>query len=146
MHLESRKEIFDYISLKNVLIWGARMTGIGALRQLKKKNIKIINFIDSDQSLVGKSVYGYQVHHPNELKKILDINKNVVILIAVSLKESEIFTQLQKFNIKNIPVISFLDEMAPRDIHEVYASFEFSTFNAISYTPSPCFLSHSEAG
>ena len=89
------------------------MTGIGALRQLKKKNIKILNFIDSDQALVGKSVHGFQVHHPNELKKILDLHKEAVILVAVSLKEYEILSQLQKMEIKNIPIISFLDEKAP---------------------------------
>ena len=113
MQFRSRKELFDFVSDKKVLIWGARMTGIGALRQLKKKNIKILNFVDSDQALVGKSVHGFQVHHPNELKKILDLHKEAVILVAVSLKEYEILSQLQKMEIKNIPVISFLDEMAP---------------------------------
>ena len=40
MQLRSRKELFDFVSDKKVLIWGARMTGIGALRQLKKKILK----------------------------------------------------------------------------------------------------------
>ena len=31
------EKIFNSLANKNVLIWGARMTGIGALRQLKKK-------------------------------------------------------------------------------------------------------------
>ena len=89
------------------------MTGIGALRQLTKKNIKIIDFVDSDQSLVGKHVHGFTVHHPNDLKKILDLHEKAIILVAVSLKEEEILNQFQKMDIKNIPVISFYDEMAP---------------------------------
>ena len=37
MQLKNRNELFDYISGKRIIIWGARMTGIGALRQLKEK-------------------------------------------------------------------------------------------------------------
>ena len=113
MQLKNRKELFNFISDKKAIIWGARMTGIGALRQLKEKNIKILNFVDSDQALVGKLVHGFQVYHPNELKKILDFHENIIILVAVSLKEEEILSQFQKMDIKNIPVISFYDEMAP---------------------------------
>jgi len=113
MQLKNRNELFDYISGKRIIIWGARMTGIGALRQLKEKNIEILNFIDSDLSLVGKFVHGLEVHHPRNLKKILDLNENVIILVAVSLKEEEILNQFKKMDIKNLPVVSFYDEMAP---------------------------------
>jgi pyruvate-formate lyase-activating enzyme len=113
MQFSNRKEIFEFVSNKKVLIWGARMTGIGALRKLKEKNIEILNFVDSDQALVGKFVHGFKVHHPAELKNILNLNKNVAILIAVSLKEDEILNQLKKMEINNVPVVSFLDKMAP---------------------------------
>ena len=49
----NREEIINSLAGKNVLIWGARMTGIGALRQLKNKKINVLNFIDSDDALVG---------------------------------------------------------------------------------------------
>jgi hypothetical protein len=44
--LKSRKEIFNFVSSKKVLIWGARMTGIEALRQLKAKKVNILGFVD----------------------------------------------------------------------------------------------------
>tara|TARA_Y100000741_G_C18262073_1_gene560841 strand:- start:1654 stop:2958 length:1305 start_codon:yes stop_codon:yes gene_type:complete len=113
MHLKNRKELFNFISDKKIIIWGARMTGIGALRQLKEKNVEVLSFIDSDLSLVGKLVHGFEVYHPNNIKKILDKNKNVIILVAVSLKEEEILKQFQKMDINNLPVVSFYDEMAP---------------------------------
>jgi len=113
MLLKNKKELFNFISNKEVIIWGARMTGIGALRQLKKKNIKVINFVDSDLAFVGKHVHGIEVHHPNKLTKIFDLHKKAVILVAVSLKEEDILNQFKKMDIKNIPVISFYDEMAP---------------------------------
>ena len=56
-----RKNLLDRLLNKKVLIWGARMTGIGALRQLKTKNINVIGFIDSDQAFDNKFVHGLPV-------------------------------------------------------------------------------------
>lgn len=89
------------------------MTGIGALRQLNKKNITVLNFIDSDDALVGKFVHGLKVYHPNQLSKLVKNRKDVAILIAVSIKENEILNQLQKLNIVTVPIVSFFDTMAP---------------------------------
>ena len=109
----NREKIFNYLADKKILIWGARMTGIGALRQLRKKKIKVINFIDSDDALNGKFVHGLKVYHPNQLSELVQNHKDVTILIAVSIKENEIINQLQELNIKNVPVISFFDETSP---------------------------------
>jgi len=109
----NREKIFNSLADKKILIWGARMTGIGALRQLRKKKIKVINFIDSDDALNGKFVHGLKVYHPNQLSELVQNHKDVTILIAVSIKENEIINQLQELNIKNVPVISFFDETSP---------------------------------
>jgi MoaA/NifB/PqqE/SkfB family radical SAM enzyme len=109
----NREKIFNSLADKKILIWGARMTGIGALRQLRKKKIKVINFIDSDDALNGKFVHGLKVYHPNQLSELVQNHKDVTILIAVSIKENEIVNQLQELNIKNVPVISFFDETSP---------------------------------
>jgi MoaA/NifB/PqqE/SkfB family radical SAM enzyme len=109
----NREKIFNSLANKKVLIWGARMTGIGALRQLNKKNITVINFIDSDDALVGKFVHGLKVYHPNQLSELVKNRKDVAILIAVSIKENEILNQLQKLNIVTVPIVSFFDAMAP---------------------------------
>jgi len=109
----NREKIFNSLANKKVLIWGARMTGIGALRQLNKKNITVLNFIDSDDALVGKFVHGLKVYHPNQLSELVKNRKDVAILIAVSIKENEILNQLQKLNIVTVPIVSFFDSMAP---------------------------------
>jgi MoaA/NifB/PqqE/SkfB family radical SAM enzyme len=109
----NREKIFNSLADKKILIWGARMTGIGALRQLREKKIKVINFIDSDDALNGKFVHGLKVYHPNQLSELVQDHKDVAILIAVSIKENEIINQLQKLNIRNVPVISFFDETSP---------------------------------
>jgi len=109
----NREKIFNSLANKKVLIWGARMTGIGALRQLNKKKITVLNFIDSDNALVGKFVHGLKVYHPNQLYELVKNQNDIVILIAVSIKENEILNQLQNLNISTLPIVSFFDAMAP---------------------------------
>ncbi len=111
--MENRGEIFKFISNKKILIWGARMTGIGAMRQFKKNNITILGFIDSDPAFNGRYSQGLKVYNPNELGNIIDDREDVVIVVAVALKENEILGQLVKLNIPKIPVLSFHDENAP---------------------------------
>jgi MoaA/NifB/PqqE/SkfB family radical SAM enzyme len=111
--LENREEIFKFISNKKVLIWGARMTGIGAMRQLKDKKVNILGFVDSDKAFDGQYSQGLKIYNPKELKNILNDRQDVVILVAVALKEEEILNQLDKLNIPEIPVLSFHDDNAP---------------------------------
>jgi len=109
----NREKILNSLVGKKVFIWGARMTGIGALRQLNKRQIKVLNFIDSDDALHGKFVHGLKVYHPNHLIELSEKFNDATILIAVSLKENEILKQLQGLKINNLSVVSFFDETAP---------------------------------
>ena len=78
------------------MIWGTRMTGLGALRQLISKNINVLNFIDSDPSLEKTKVHQLEVWHPKKLSELKDKDKNyLVLLLAVSFKEEEIKQQLK---------------------------------------------------
>ena len=113
MNFKNKKTLFENLSDKTVIIWGARMTGIGALRQLRNRDINVANFIDSDEALINNLVHGIKVIGPNELKKVSNKFKKITILIAVSLKESEIISQIKKLNILNAEVISFMDENSP---------------------------------
>jgi len=111
--LKNRAEIFELIRHKKVYIWGARMTGIGALRQLKAEGISSVGFIDSDKAFIGKTSHGLKVYHPSELNRSVALADNTVILVAVSLKEDEIYSQLKELDIDGIEVFSFHDEAAP---------------------------------
>ena len=95
------------------MIWGARMTGLGALRQLISKNINVLNFIDSDPSFEKTKVHQLEVWH-KKLSELKDKDKNnLVLLLAVSIKE-EIRQQLKNINLnETIEIISFMDEKSP---------------------------------
>ena len=56
MNFKNKKTLFENLSDKTVIIWGARMTGIGALRQLRNRDIHVANFIDSDEALINNLV------------------------------------------------------------------------------------------
>jgi len=108
-----RKKIIAQLLDKEVLIWGARMTGLGALRKLKAAGIKVIGFIDSDIAFIGKKVSNLPVYQPLNVNKILGATKNVAILIAVALKEDEILSQIKTVQDINTPIFSFHDENSP---------------------------------
>lgn len=111
-----RKNLFNKLSSKKVFIWGARMTGIGALRQLRRENIDVVGFIDSDKAFEEKFVHGLPVYNYKSIKNIITDEINYTIVIAVSLKQDEITNQLSKMNLNkesNIEILSFLDNEAP---------------------------------
>ena len=111
--MENRDKVLKFVSNKKVLLWGARMTGIGALRQLKNNNIDVLGFVDSDKAFENKYSQGLKIYNPSELKNIINDRKDIVILVAVALKEDEILSQLSKLDIPEIPVLSFHDVNAP---------------------------------
>ena len=61
------KEKFFLESLNNrpILVWGARMTGMGLLRFSKKHNLNIVGFVDRDPSLIGRTIDNFKINKPN---------------------------------------------------------------------------------
>jgi MoaA/NifB/PqqE/SkfB family radical SAM enzyme len=108
-----KKDLISRLILNTVYIWGARMTGLGALRALRAKGVSVAGFIDSDIAFIGKRVGGLPVFQPGHLREALSQSVSPAILIAAALKEDEIILQLSGLNIKNIPIFSFQDQDAP---------------------------------
>ena len=111
--LSNKKKSINALQGYSVFIWGARMTGLGALRVLNSKDISVAGFIDSDSAFVGKEVRGLPVHQTSNFLRALTKAKNPAILVAVALKDEEILNLLNKLGITNIPVLSFQDEKSP---------------------------------
>lgn len=111
--VSNKQKALEALRGHSVFVWGARMTGLGALRVLNSRNILVSGFIDSDSAFVAKKVRGLSVHQPTNLLEVLTKAKNPAILVAVSLKEEEILSQLNHLGITNIPVFSFQDEKSP---------------------------------
>ena len=106
------EKLKDIIRGKNIIIWGARIVGIGLSRKCKKESIEVVSFVDSDESLSHREINGVKIKHPKELKKIIKDNggKKIAIIVAVSIKEEEIRNYLKKSGIdKNVEIIYYKD-------------------------------------
>jgi len=79
-----------------VVIWGARMTGLGVFRALREAGLhnKFLCWIDSDPAFKGKVISGKPVIHPGELSSFLsarDIAQDHVdIFLAAALKSDSL--------------------------------------------------------
>lgn len=112
MEYSNIKPINDLKSIHQTFIWGARMTGIGAFRFLSSKNITVSGFIDSDPAFKDIKLKKLSIFDPTELSTNLkNHNEQINIVIAVSLKESEILKLIGKFfSIQNVNLFNFSNE------------------------------------
>lgn len=79
-YLESTKEKSDK---KKVVIFGAGVSGQITKRTLEKDQSmdqEIVGFIDDDGSLSGKRIDGTPIFHSSDLKKILKLNPDSIII------------------------------------------------------------------
>jgi MoaA/NifB/PqqE/SkfB family radical SAM enzyme len=101
-------EILKKLDSRPVAIWGARMTGLGFARFFKRKlNNDVVAFIDSDPALHKKNINGVLVYSPEELSELMVSNPNLMVVIAVAIKEDEIIVQLNKLGFYEKDYISY---------------------------------------
>lgn len=93
----SRQALLDRLKYRSVVIWGARMTGMGFVRFLQSAgHAPALAFIDSDPALHGKRINGVDVYPPAELNRLKSAHENLLVVISVSLKEHEIIRNLRQ--------------------------------------------------
>ncbi|WP_064435354.1 radical SAM protein [Pseudoalteromonas neustonica] len=107
--LKTKSTLLNALSGKSVLVWGARMTGMGLQRLLRSHSNDILGFIDSDPAMQSKPVCGLEVFAPDSLQDIVKKHPDVCIIIAVSIKESEILEQLKSLGLANVETILYSD-------------------------------------
>lgn len=103
------KELLTVLDNRPLIIWGARMTGIGLLRFSKKHQLKVLGFIDSDPSFLGKKIHDLPVILPQSLSSLKAKKKNLLVLIAVSIKEDEIIETLKKMGMSSDDYLLYKD-------------------------------------
>ena len=103
------KELRFVNSLKNkpIIIWGARMTGLGLLRFSKKHNLKLVGYVDGDPSLTDKMIGDHKIKLPNEINNLKKKYSDAVVVVAAALKEDEIITSIKKMGIEENNIINY---------------------------------------
>lgn len=84
---------------RHIVIWGARMTGIGFLWFAKYHNCNVIAFIDSDQSLTSTTSLGIPIYSPEHIYSLNTLNKDLIVVVAASTNEDEIISELIKYKV-----------------------------------------------
>lgn len=103
------QSLIEKISNRPVLVWGARMTGIGFAQLAKKQGFNIVKFTDSDKSLVGKKIGEVEIIHPTAIPNLKEKYRDLIIVIAVSIKEDEILGALKKMGIGETSLLNYSD-------------------------------------
>lgn len=85
------------------------MTGIGFLRFAQKHDLNAIGFVDSDPSLVGRKINNLPINIPGILPSLKAQYKNLVVVVAVSIKEDEIINSLKEFGMSDSDYIRYSD-------------------------------------
>lgn len=83
-------ELLAQLSGPPILIWGARMTGLGLVRHCRTYGIETQGFIDSDPAFSGKRIAGLPCLPPAALPEMRARHPGLKIVVAASTKEAEI--------------------------------------------------------
>jgi len=104
-----KTDILKALGTRPVLVWGARMTGVGFARFARKHGLKVVGFVDSDPSFTGKTISGLEIRQPEAAPDYKARHKDLVILIAVSLKEDEIVRTLEQMGFTQKEYVKYND-------------------------------------
>jgi len=105
----SKKYLIKKINNRPIVIWGARMTGIGFSRFAKNNNLNVVSYIDSDPAFKGMNIGSIPINQTNNLDDLKKKYTNLIIVLAVALKENEILYALQKKDFKKDDIINYRD-------------------------------------
>jgi MoaA/NifB/PqqE/SkfB family radical SAM enzyme len=103
------RELTSVLGDRPIVIWGARMTGIGFCLFAKKHALGILGFVDSDPSLTGKRFYDYPVALPNEIPLLKEQYERLLVVVAVTAKEDEITDYLHRMGFAPEDVLQYKD-------------------------------------
>ena len=105
----TKNNLLKTLGNRPILIWGARMTGIGFLRFAKKHNLNVVGFVDSDKSFEKTSISSFPISKPEDIAFLKGKYKDLIIVIDVSIKEDEIVSFLKKFGASEKDYVAYSD-------------------------------------
>lgn len=100
-------ELIAQLSGSPILIWGARMTGLGLVRLSRTHGIEVLGFVDSDPAFSGKRIAGLPCNPPSALAAMRMRHPGLKIVVAASTKEKEINQQLLQFGFSTDDFINY---------------------------------------
>ena len=91
---------------EGILVWGTGQLTLKLLAMSELPDFRILNFVDSNPILKGKSLIDIPIKHPSQLS---DLDSGVKILITSTIHETEIREDIEKlYRLKN-PIFGLRD-------------------------------------
>ena len=79
------------LSNKKIIVWGIGSFLMRLLATTELHNVNIVQFIDKNKNIQGKSILGVEISPPEKI-----IDRTLLVFIASSVYKNEIREQLQK--------------------------------------------------
>lgn len=104
----TRKNLLGRLNGRPVVIWGARMTGMGFARFLAASGEPpALGFIDSDPGLQGAEINGLPVRAPSALQALRRENPGLLVVVSVALKAGEIMAGLRAGGLSETDMLDY---------------------------------------
>lgn len=103
------RALIDTLQGHSVLIWGARMTGLGFVRFCRSHQLAVQGFIDSDPAFAHQTLSGLPCLPPAELPALRERLPRLKVIIAASTKEVEIRQALYALGFADHELINYSD-------------------------------------
>jgi organic radical activating enzyme len=107
--VKSKQDILERLNARPLVIWGARMTGMGFFRFSKKHDLNVLCFVDSDPAFENKKINALSVHSPSHCRDLKRLHPDLVVIIAVSIKEEEIIKSMYDMGLNDDDFIIYSD-------------------------------------
>lgn len=91
----------------SVIIWGAGMTGRRICKQLVRRDVPVVAFIDVDQRKIGRTKRGFPVYSPEKIPELWDSSPNPVLLSAVAARRARNLIREYLVNLNFVEGIDF---------------------------------------
>lgn len=101
------RALIDTLQGHVVLIWGARMTGLGFVRFCRSHQLDVYGFIDSDPAFANQTISGLPCHPPAALPGLRASEPRLKVIVAASTKEAEINQALQALGFAASDIINY---------------------------------------
>lgn len=101
------RALIDTLQGHVVLIWGARMTGLGLVRFCRSHQLDVYGFIDSDPAFANQTISGLPCHPPAALPGLCASEPRLKVIVAASTKEAEISQALQALGFAASDIINY---------------------------------------
>ena len=96
------------ISNRPIVVWGARMTGIGFLKLAEIHSLNIVGIVDSDPTLHNQRLRGYFISNPSHILDLASSYNDLIIVITNTVQKESTDYSISRLGLpSNIVILEY---------------------------------------